>query len=149
MRAVKLDAFAARLHAIHMQRKTLANVNVVVGDASASLLEGVAGADTAALANPEPTFDTSIPLPDDDDALEAEAEYDDDDEADDDDDDGLGGYGGVTSTASAFEVNSVSTDCRTCGHDPLPVDSSPATLANEIDMLKQRITELETKLQDL
>ena len=132
MRAVKLDAFGARLHAIHMQRTTPANVNVVVGDASASLLEGVAGADTAALANPEPTLDTSTPLTDDD-----------------DDDDDLGGYGGVTSTASAFEVNSVSTDCRACGHDPLPVDSSPATLANEIDMLKQRITELETKLQDL
>lgn len=143
MRAVKLDAFGARLHAIHMQRKTLANVNVVVGDASASLLPGVAGVDTAALAKSEPTLDTSIPLPDDDDALEVEAEYD--DEYDDD----LGGYGGVTSTASAFEVNGVSTDCRACGHDPLPVDSSPATLANEIDMLKQRITELETKLQDL
>ena len=146
MRAVKLDAFGARLHAIHMQRKNLANVNVVVDDASVSLLEEVEGVGTAALANSEPTFDTSTPLPDDDDdvlEVEVEAEYD------DDDDDDMGGHDGVTSTASAFEVNGVSTDCRTCGHEPLPVDSSPATLANEIDMLKQRITELETKLQDL
>ena len=142
MRAVKLDAFGARLHAIHMQNKKSANVNVVVNDSSESLVKGETGVDTSARANAEPTLGGLVTLPDDTGGV---SEYDDDD---DDDDDGLGSYEGDASTASAFEVNSVPTDCRTCGYEPLPADSSVATLANEIDMLKKRITELEMKLKN-
>ena len=137
MRAVKLDAFGARLHAIHMQRKNLTNMNVVVDDASESLVKEETGVDTSDRANAEPTLDGSVTLPGDGGGL---SDYDDDDD--------LGSYEGDASTASAFLVNSVPTDCRTCGYEPLPADSSVATLANEIDMLKKRITELEMKLQN-
>ena len=136
MRAVKLDAFSARLHAIHMQNKKSANVHVVVNDSSESLVKEETGVDTSDRANAEPTLDGLVTLPDDGGGL---SDYDDDDD--------LGSYEADASTASAFLVNSVPTDCRTCGYEPLPADSSVATLANEIDMLKKRITELEMKLQ--
>ena len=139
MKAVKLDAFGARMHAIHMQHRKSSNVHAAVKDASPPLVQVAARVDTAARVNSEPALDTALPLPDDG---KVESEHN------DDDDESLGGYDEVAGTASAFEANGVSTGCPTCGHEPLAVDSSPETLANEINMLKQRVTELETKLQD-